>query len=618
MTLSAPGLRTVRLWTCSLTLLATCIQAYAASSISIEADEIRSAAGTARNVSLDYGLKSGQLDLQGEIKREGEQQWAKASLACKEFSSPSAGQWRCEGGRLDSERLKIPFSLTLNLPHAKQPQMGLQLALQQASFSDATGLHAGEKVSGNIELVAEQLPHGWRWRTSMDWQGGEIFWQPLYFASGGHALRASGSLNTEFLTVDSASLALKDVGTASFSGQMQRSDNSIRTLKLDAPDLKLAGFYPLLLKPLLEKTALDNLEMAGEAALMLSMERGEFDAFRLDLRDANIADKDGRFALYKINAALPWAYDTAQQWQLAYAGGKLLSFPLGPTRLNAQINRYALTATEFKLPIMDGAFTLSDVSAAWAYRQWHWHTRAALAPISMPDFSRALNWPTMQGQLSASIPLVTYSNGELTTDGALEFKVFNGNVAINNLAMRDPLGTAPRLTASMRLRNLDLGALTRTFSFGAIEGKLDGDVNHLQLVNWQPVQFDAAVYSSPGRYPKKISQRAVENISSLGGAGAAAAIQRSFLRFFDDFNYKMIGLSCRLRKQVCLMGGIESVSEGEFKPSAVNSATAPFVIVQGSGVPAITVLGYNHSVGWDELLGRLKRVTEGNSKPIIK
>src|SRR5690606_3218032 len=200
---------------------------------------------------------------------------------------------------------------------------------------------------------------------------------------------------------------------------------------------------------------------------------------------------------------------------------------------------------------------------AWAGESWHWHLRANLTPISMPAFTQALGWPTMQGELAATIPLVTYSGGRLTTDGDMHFKVFNGSAVITNLALQEPLGLTPRLWGDLRMRNLDLGALTRTFSFGAIEGRLDGDVAGLQLAGWKPVQFDAALYSSPGKYKKKISQRAVENISALGGAGAAAAIQRSFLRFFDEFNYASIGLSCRLRNGNCLMGGIESVRDAE-------------------------------------------------------
>ncbi len=201
--------------------------------------------------------------------------------------------------------------------------------------------------------------------------------------------------------------------------------------------------------------------------------------------------------------------------------------------------------------------------------------------------------------------MVTYTNGMMTMDGAMGLDIFDGSITVENLALQNPLGLAPRFQADIHMRNLDLGLLTSTFSFGAMTGRLDGDVNRIVLSRWKPVEFDASFRNSPGNYPKKISQRAVENISALGGAGAAAAIQRSFLRFFKEFNYSKIGLSCRLRKGVCQMDGVEPAKDG-------------YVIVKGSGVPAITVLGYNRNVGWDELLSRIQRVTQGNAKPVIQ
>lgn len=617
MTLPVPGMRAIRLLLCCISLLGVAPPVLAVSAISVDIGEMHSAVGAARNVSLDYQL-DGKLDLHGEIQPAGDRQWLKTSLGCATLFNPAPGKLRCDGGQLSSETIKVPFTLALDLPGGKQP-LDLSLQLKHASFSDAAGLHAGEKVSGKLDLHATQNAKGWQWRTAINWQSGEVFWQPFYFASGGHVLAANGLLDKQFLSVENASLDLKNVGVTKFNGRLRLADKSIQAIDLDAPVLRLAGLYPLLLKPLLQKTALNNLEIDGEAGLALSMRDGEFAAFRLDLRNADLEDSNGSFALYKINASLPWSYDETKNLKLAYAGGRLLKFPLGAASLAAQVDRYALTASELKLPILDGALTLSDVSAAWVDDQWHWHLRAGLAPVSMVEFSHALGWPTMQGELAATIPLVTYSSGRFTTDGAMRFKVFNGTATITNLTMQDALGLAPQLAADMQFRNLDLGALTRTFSFGAIEGKLDGDVYRLQLVNWRPAQFDAALYSSPGDYKKKISQRAVENISALGGAGAAAAIQRSFLRFFDEFNYKMIGLSCRLRNEQCLMGGIESINNLAANGKVtVNTSSRAFVIVQGSGIPAITVMGYNHSVNWDELLNRLKRITEGNSKPIIK
>ena len=155
------------------------------------------------------------------------------------------------------------------------------------------------------------------------------------------------------------------------------------------------------------------------------------------------------------------------------------------------------------------------------------------------------------------------------------------------------------------MKNLDLELLTRTYDFGSITGRIDARVRGLELVGWQPVRFDAALESSPGTYRRKISQRAVQNISSLGGAGAAAAIQRSLLRFFDEFGYDKLGVSCRLENGVCEMNGIERAPQG-------------YVIVKGGGIPAISVIGYNRSVNWRELIDRLKRITQENVKPIVK
>ena len=585
-------------------MLAISCHAYAISSINVQIGEMEGAAGQARNVTLDYRLDH-ELKLKGQIKTPSDKQWTDAGFSCASIASPETGHWRCDDGTFTADKITVPFSLALNMqkPNGMQ-QIGVELTLKQATFSDAAGLHAGEKVTGKISINATQAKDQWLWQTAVDWAGGELFWQPFYFASGGHQLQASGSLDPQFLTVENGSLSLKDVGQMQFSGQWQLADKKIRQFTASAPNLNLATLYPLILKPLLEKTSLNNLDVSGKTSLKLGMDAGNIQSFQVDLDNADIDDKNGRFALYKLSTSIVWEYDAAKTVTLGYQSGHLLRVPLGAANLTAELNRYALTASELKLPMLDGALILSDLSAAWVADQWHWHVRANLAPISMPELTHALALPRMEGKVSSTIPLVTYSGGNLTTDGALLFNVFDGTVSVTDLAMQDPLGAASRLSANLQMRNLDLGELTRTFSFGAIEGKLDGDVKNLLLVNWQASQFDAVFQSSPGRYPKKISQRAVENISALGGAGAAAAIQRSFLRFFKEFNYDKIGLSCRLRNDICQMEGIESTAQG-------------YIIVKGSGVPSITVMGYNHSVSWGDFLARVKRITDGNAKPIV-
>ena len=569
----------------------------------IKAEHIEYQQFEARDTSLQLDLQGkARADFSSEFKQKTDKTWAQAKLTCLVPKNLQTEPWQCESGQYQSNRIHLPFSLKLS------PQTNgysADLNLKEASFSDEAGLHAAEKLSGNLKLAMQKQGDHYRWQSTLQWANGEMFWQPFYFSGSGHQFTASGVLSKDSLTFETAKLDIQKVGELNFKGVMRLKDYHLTSFDADMPTLNLSEAYPLVFKPLLEKTAFNNADIDGKASLKVSVRDGEIKTFDLQLQDVNIDDKNKKFAFYHINAHLPWSYDDAKKVHLSYQSGHLLNLPLGETKINAEVNRFALTAPNISLPILDGALQLTDISAAHIGAEWFWHLQAKLTPVSMADFSRALNLPVMQGQASAEIPLVTYSGGNLTTDGEMVLNVFNGTATVTNLTMKNPLGVAPKLNADITLRNLDLGSLTRTYSFGGIEGKLDGDIEDLELQNWKTVKFDAEVHSSPGKYSKKISQRAVENISALGGAGAAAAIQRSFLQFFKQFNYEKMGLSCKLRNDVCEMGGIASTPQG-------------YVIVKGSGIPSITVMGYNQAVGWGELLARIKRVTDGNSKAIVK
>lgn len=584
-------------------LLSISNAAFALSTITIKADTIESDAITLRKASVVLDLRVNPIvTLTAEMKLPADKSWMQAKLSCDVPRNLKRDTWVCTHGQVQAERIKLPFSLKVS---PQSNGLSADLNVQEASFSDEAGLHAAEKLSGNLQLNITKEGNGWRWHNVLNWTSGEMFWQPFYVANGGHQFIASGVLADGIITFDRASLNIKDVGQLNFDGQMRLKDYYLMRLNADLPNLELSSAYPLIFKPLLEKTAFNNADVAGNAALKVTVRDAELKAFDLRLNDVDISDKNNKFAFYKVNADIPWSYDDVRQVNLAYMNGSLLNLPLGKANISAEVNRYSLTSNNITLPILDGALQLSDVSAARVGDNWHWHLGAKLTPISMPDFSLALKLPRMEGKASAEIPQVTYTHGMLTTDGEMAFNVFSGKATVSKLVMQDPLGNVPKLNMDMNFRYLDLGDLTRTFSFGAIEGKLDGDVGNLQVQNWKPVNFDAKIESSPGKYPKKISQRAVENISALGGAGAAAAIQRSFLRFFKQFNYAKIGLSCKLRNDVCQMSGVESTASG-------------YVIVKGSGIPAITVLGYNQTVSWSDLLSRIKRVIDGNTKAVIQ
>ncbi|GAO36034.1 hypothetical protein SCT_1433 [Sulfuricella sp. T08] len=641
-----------------------------AGQITLSVDDISSPAFHAKAISatLDgpdfsrFEARIGELSLRDRT-------WRKVRLTCVK-TQWNNGVIRCDQGELDlGEKLPIRFvyqqqsktlGLTLDFPHGETWQLGSQwgkpgwkvriearngqvmrlagflpqggirptagtwsgsisldgsrtglgsviadAVFKDIAFADASGLHAGEKIGGGVRCDASRRKDSWLWRGEVDWKSGEAFWQPLYFADGGHRFAGQGSLEADTLRVSQGNLRLAGVGEAQLSGAWGTAGRGLTDFDLKAAGIDVAGLYKVLLKPFLEKTAFAKLQAKGAADLAWLYRDGVTTDFDLNLRAAEFVDEDQRFALHGMSAHIPWSNKEERQAELGFRSGEVLRLALGETRVPLTTRGWQIITPDFSIPLLDGRINVDGFTASRIDGAWQWRFSGGLAPVSMERFSEASKLPLMHGTLSGIIPAVSYAGGNLKVDGALLFKVFDGTVVVKDLSLLEPFGRVPRLSATLDMRNLDLDLLTSAFSFGNMQGRIDVAVAGLELSNWRPVKFDAKVASSPGNYPKKISQKAVQSISSLGGAGAAAAIQRSFLSFFEQFGYDRIGLSCVLRNGVCMMDGVEPAPHG-------------YVIVKGGGIPAISVIGYNREVSWDELLERLKRVTQKNVKPVIQ
>jgi hypothetical protein len=82
-------------------------------------------------------------------------------------------------------------------------------------------------------------------------------------------------------------------------------------------------------------------------------------------------------------------------------------------------------------------------------------------------------------------------------------------------------------------------------------------------------------------------------------------LSRSVLRFFEDFSYQRLGLSCKLRNEVCEMDGVEQAEQG-------------YYMVKGGGLPPrINVIGYTRRVDWPELVTRLEAVSN-SAGPVVQ
>ena len=489
-------------------------------------------------------------------------------------------------------------------------KIAAKLALTGAAFADASGLHAGEKIAMTLDAsalpaaapTADQL----RWVAELAWNTGEVFWQPVYLKAAGQHLSATGTLDAKRVLIERGALRYPAVGDAAFSGAYDLAAKQLTAGRGSTDGIAVAALYDSILKPFLADSSFADLRTDGRiSAEFLLNEKG---MQSVDVRLAGVSFEDKtqrRFALFDVNGSVPWRADAQTQAAMTVKGGELLKMPVGAFAIPLGMNGMRFDLKQLRVPLLDGYIDVRDFLARAGTSSWYWQFNGEIGGISMDKFTAALGLPVMHGTLAATIPMVRHIKSALRVDGALNLKVFDGSVEAKNLVLLDLFGKAPRVQADVTMQNLDLELVTRTYSFGNITGRIDARIAGLELVNWQPVKFDAQLASSAGDYPRKISQAAVENISALGGAGATAAIQRSVLRFFEQFGYDKLGWRCRLQNGVCEMSGVEDRPQG-------------YVLVKGGGIPSITVMGYNRQVSWQELLDRIKRVTQDNVKPIVK
>ncbi len=569
------------------------------------------------SMSLRYDLQRKQLDL--TFNAPGGERWQLAARLRR-------SDWQVDGRWQNAQLSRLTPWLPPGLPTIGQGKLDgelhvnghgnilhearLEARFAQLAFADASGLHAGEKLGGILKLGASPQGNGWQWQADLQWQQGELFWQPLYLTSSGpepYHFRATGEYDGTLVKVSDGLARVPEIGQVQFSGVWDSVARNLDSGELRGQQLGLEKLFALYAQPYLDKTLLARAHAEGRADVAWVYRDGATRRFELDMHDAGLRDDGGRFQLHGLNTLAHWQPDKPDIATLSFQSAEFMGMPLGAVQWQMHMNGLKFNVDEARLPILDGALVVRDAELHHENDHWHWRFGGMLYPISMEKISALAGWPKMLGTLGGMIPQVRYEQERITVDGELVFRVFNGTVVLSGLEFNQPFTRkTARAVGNLTMRRLDLGMLTRTFSFGNIEGLIDADVHNLVLQSWQPLLFEARVASSPGSYTKKISQRAVQNISSLGGAGVGAAIQRSVVGVFEKFGYRQIGWSCVLRNDVCLMGG---------------SASRPdsgYALVVGGGIPAINVIGYNHYVSWSELLGRLKAVIQHNSQIIIK
>ncbi|ODN66489.1 hypothetical protein A9E74_01759 [Methylophaga muralis] len=481
--------------------------------------------------------------------------------------------------------------------------------LTNVGFSDPSGSYVGELLAAEVRLQLQADSSTWNWQQTLTIDDGQAYFEPIFLdlAEQPVTIHSEGHFAKENLQWQVNRFGLEQGDSVQATGQLQGKALQLTSLQLALKSDDVDSLYKGWLQPFFPGSSLSRLQTTGELKADVQWQAEQYQ-FNIDLQSVSISDEAGRFSIENLDGQLGWTNQASVlPIDLSWQSASVLSLPLGGSKLLAEVSQNQIRFTEsLSLPILDGKLSLNDFELSLAGEQgMQWQFQGLLSPVSMDQLSSLMGWPELQGKLSGMIPNVSYRDEVITVDGALLLKIFDGTTVIRDLRLQQPFGSLPQLYANIDISRLDLQTLTSTFDFGNISGKIDGKIHNLRLSNWEPVQFDA-VFMTPEKDPgrRRISQRAVNNISQVGG-GPSAILSRGFMGLFEDFSYQKIGLSCRLMNSVCQMDGVEPTEQG-------------YYIVKGGGLPPwINVVGFTREVDWPELIARLKAVRHSDG-PVIQ
>jgi len=404
-------------------------------------------------------------------------------------------------------------------------------------------------------------------------------------------------------------LVWRDGGVLDVRGALGFSaDSELDRLKLHLRSDDLSPWPERYLSGWLGLAGLSGLTLTGALDMEVDLSADGLNRLDAQLDKVNLYDPQQRFALNGLNGRLIHAASGQHGGELAWHSGAIGEIAFGPAHWPLHTDEGLLQITApVEVEILNGKMFLHPLRLRppHAGQGLQLDFGLHLQQLDLAPLSAALGWPAFRGRLTGSIPAARYIDGWLDLDGGLSMAIFDGRIDVTALVMERPFGVAPTLSLDLTLMNLDLMAITEVFDFGSISGRLDGRIDGLRLLDWSPTAFDAELHTVPGRgVRQRISQRAVQDISSIGGGGIMHTLQGRLIALFDDFGYRKIALRCRLLNEICTMSGLHSAGGG-------------FTIVEGSGLPRLDVVGFNREVDWPTLVERLTQIADG-AAPVVQ
>ena len=510
----------------------------------------------------------------------------------------------------------------LSVPIGKPVQLTVAADLDAAALANDAGTIAADSVRGKLDLDVIFDSDATRMDVGFASNQGEAYLEPVYanFSENAFHLKAEDVVTPDFSVFRVRRFQLQqdrllDVAGAATLVFPASADEPLGvTANMELRNSSLANLYTNFFKVQLAGTMLGDLDTAGTLSGSVSIADNAPQSATLQFEDLILDDRGGRFAIYGLAGSIDWNADeshVSESSQLRWDGATVYSIIVGSGVTGMQLGDNDIRLlTPLRLPTLGGALLINELELNnFGRADASGRLDAELEPIQLGQLTSTFGWPAFSGTLSGRLPLLQLAENVVTVGGTLSARIFDGTMAMSNLRIEQPFGRVPRLQGELAFRDLDLQRLTEVFSFGLIQGRLSGDVAGLRMENWRPVAMDMRFYTpAADQSQHRISQRAVENLASVGGGGAAAALSTGFLKFFDVFAYDQIGLRCVLKDGVCAMSGVG--------PAKTGAQGQGYYLVKGRGLPRIDVVGYRDTVSWQRLVQQLAAIARSGSATV--
>ncbi|MFI3135707.1 MAG: C4-dicarboxylate ABC transporter [Methylococcaceae bacterium] len=490
----------------------------------------------------------------------------------------------------------------------------LKMQLKEAAIQSADGRFALE--NGGFDAYVNAQPQSdavWTWQSHLVFNTGGLYAEPVYLKAAAEPIeldtvgqwspvQQQGQIDY-FQYIHPKVVTLNGSAMVSPAGQVR-----VKAAQLNVQALDLKQVTSLYNSPFWVGTAFEDVTLSGRLQAKLAVVEQSLTALQMDFEQVALHDPKQRFGLTGAKGGVNWKNqaDFNEKALVQWEKLQVYALPLERAKLDFRVNA---TGVELLKPVNVGF-----LGGEFEINQFAWQSRVAQSPalhfagalhkLSLEKLTTALDWTPLTGTLSGTIPGVNYQHNRLDLEGALNVHVFDGDISIKKLAVANLLSDVPKFYSDINLERLDLNQLTGQFKFGSIDGLLSGFVRDLYLENWRPISFYAWLGTPENdNAAHRISQKAVNNIASIGGNGATDLISRGVLGLFDTFGYDQLGLGCYLHAGVCQLMGVSAAKNG-------------YTIVKGGGLPRIDVVGYNPRVDWEVLVQRLERIGKPNDMVI--